>query len=122
MNSLRIQELIQVHRDGLLKNVIPFWMAHVRDPECGGYLHYLDRDGSVYHTDKSVWIQCRIAWMFALLYNDVARRPEWLAMSLQGIEFIEKHCFDTDGRMFLKLPVRGIPCLNAVTFSQKTLA
>ena len=56
MNSRRIQELIQIHRDGLLKNVIPFWMAHVWDPECGGYLHYLDRDSTVTnHAKDNRW-------------------------------------------------------------------
>ncbi|MDD5679529.1 MAG: AGE family epimerase/isomerase [Kiritimatiellae bacterium] len=109
MNLQRINELMQVHRDGLLKDVIPFWIDRIRDPEYGGYLHYLDRDGSVYHTDKSVWIQGRIAWLFALLYNDVEQRPEWLSMSRQGIEFVEQHCFDTDGRMFFEVTRDGRP-------------
>jgi len=109
LNSQRIQELIRVYRDGLLKDVIPFWVAHAPDPEYGGYLHYLDRDGSVYHTDKSVWLQGRIAWLTALLYNEVERRPEWLEMSRQGIAFMEKHCFDTDGRMFFEVTREGRP-------------
>ncbi len=109
MNTPTLRRLLAIHRDGLLKDVIPFWMARAPDPEFGGYLHYLDRDGAVYHTDKSIWIQGRIAWLMALLYNEVERRPDWLEMSRLGIEFLEAHGFDADGRLFFEVTRDGRP-------------
>lgn len=109
VHTSRIQQLLRQHRSGLLNDVLPFWLNHARDHKYGGYLHYLDRDGSVYHTDKSVWLQGRLAWLMAVLYEQVQKRPEWLAMSRQGVEFLEKHCFDKDGRMFFEVTRAGRP-------------
>jgi N-acylglucosamine 2-epimerase len=39
----------------------------------------------------------------AFLYNNVEQRPEWLNTAKHGIAFLEKHCFDTDGRMFFEV-------------------
>ena len=109
MELARIEVLIQTHRDGLLKDTVPFWLRHGLDSECGGLLNYLGADGSVLHTDKAVWIQSRFAWLMALLYNEVEQRGEWLDASRTCIEFLERHCFDTDGRMFFEVTRDGRP-------------
>jgi len=109
MELARIEELIATHRDGLLKDTVPFWLRHGLDRECGGLLNYLAADGSVLHTDKAVWIQARFAWLTALLYKEVEQREEWLDASRSCIEFLERHCFDTDGRMFFEVTRDGRP-------------
>lgn len=62
-------KLAQQYRGELLDRVLPFWLEHSQDSLCGGYFTCLDRDGSVYDTDKFVWLQGREVWMFAMLYN-----------------------------------------------------
>ena len=109
MKKARIEELIAVHRDGLLEDTVPFWMAHNMDRECGGFFNYLDADGSVFCTDKPVWVLCRFTWLMAVLYNTVEKKQEWLDTAAHGIDFIEKHCFDTDGRMFFTVTRDGRP-------------
>ncbi|MBU4211255.1 MAG: AGE family epimerase/isomerase [Kiritimatiellae bacterium] len=109
MKKNRIEELIVIHRDGLLKDTIPFWMKHTIDHEHGGFLNYLDQDGTILNTDKPVWVLGRFTWLMALLYNSVEKRPEWLNTSRHGIEFLEKYCFDTDGRMFFEVTRDGRP-------------
>ena len=109
MKRARIEELLAFHRDGLLKDTVPFWMKHALDRRCGGYFNYIDRDGAVADTDKAIWIQGRFAWLLALLYNEVEPRREWLEASLHGIRFLEKHAFDTDGRMFFRVTRDGRP-------------
>jgi N-acylglucosamine 2-epimerase len=109
MELARIEELIRTHRDGLLEDTVPFWLRHGLDRECGGLLNYLAADGSVLHTDKAVWIQSRFAWLTALLYSEVEQRREWLDASRSCIEFLERHCFDTDGRMFFEVTRDGRP-------------
>ena len=109
MERKRIDELIGIHRDGLLKDVVPFWMKHTIDKEYGGFLNYLDHDGSVYSTDKPVWPLGRLIWLLSTLHSAVEQRQEWLEAAKHGIDFMEKHCFDTDGRMFYEVTRDGRP-------------
>ena len=63
--SARREELIRTYRDGLLNDVIPFWLRHGLDPVGGGIWTALGRRGEVVDSDKSVWFQGRAAWTFA---------------------------------------------------------
>jgi len=109
MDKARTEELITTYRDGLLGDTVPFWIPRCVDREHGGFFTALDRDGTVIDTDKGLWQQGRISWMLATLYNTVERRPEWLEFARQGIEFIQRHGFDEDGRMFFHLTREGVP-------------
>jgi len=130
--KLDFAKLVEQYRGALLKDVIPFWERHSIDREFGGYLTSLDRDGSVYDTDKFMWLQGRQAWMFACLYNRVEKRPEWLRISEHGIRFLEKHGRDAQGNWYFALDREGRPlveaynifsdCFAAIAFSQYALA
>lgn len=109
MSSEQKQQLLTTYRDGLLNDTLPFWFPRSVDREHGGFLHCLDRDGSLVDTDKSVWVQGRMAWMLLTLYNTVEKRPEWLEWARGGLEFIDRNCFDTDGRMFFHVTRDGRP-------------
>lgn len=102
-------ELLHIYRDGLLHDTLPFWIPRAIDRECGGYLTALDRDGTLLMTDKAVWFQGRFAWLLATLYQTVRPDPEWLELSRHGIDFINRHCFDSDGRMFFSVTREGRP-------------
>jgi N-acylglucosamine 2-epimerase len=105
----KLDSLMQTYRDGLLRDTIPFWTRHSPDREHGGFLNQIDRDGTAYGTDKAIWLQGRAAWMFARLYNHVERRDEWLELSRHGLDFLRKHAFDRDGRMFFHVTRDGRP-------------
>lgn len=109
MDRKRINELTGIYQDGLLNDIIPFWIRNSIDYKNGGYLTYLDRDGSVYCTDKPIWLQGRIIWMFSRLYNDVDQRQKWLDLAKHGLEFLLKSAFDSDGRMFFLVDKDGQP-------------
>jgi N-acylglucosamine 2-epimerase len=108
MDAKRIEELLAVYRDGLLKDVVPFWSRNI-DPEFGGIMTITDADGTVIDTDKGGWQQGRAGWMFSTFYNTVEKRPEWLAAATSLVGFIDKHVTDTDGRMFFHLTRDGKP-------------
>lgn len=103
------KQLLSIYRDGLLHDTVPFWFPRSVDDEYGGFLHCLDRDGTIVDTDKSVWVQGRMTWMLLTLYNTIERRGEWLDWAQRGLEFIEDHCFDSDGRMFFHVTREGRP-------------
>jgi hypothetical protein len=107
MNKARLAELRDLYRDGLLKDTIPWWQSRFLDKECGGYLTYRDADGTLLSTDKPVWILGRIIWMWSRLYNTVEPRQDWLEVARHGVDFMLKHAFDSDGRMFFRLTRDG---------------
>ena len=97
------------YREDLLTDVLPFWMEHALDEQNGGYFTCLDRDGSLMDSTKSVWFQGRFAYILAYAYNHIEKNEAWLKASKSGIDFIEKHCFDTDGQMFFEVTAQGVP-------------
>ncbi len=108
--TAEVQRLIRVYRDGLLEDVLPFWIEHCVDREHGGFHMALDRDGTLLDTDKGVWQQCRFTWLLGELYNNVEARSDWLELARHGIDFIDRHCFDpADGRMWFHVDRKGAP-------------
>jgi N-acylglucosamine 2-epimerase len=102
-------QLSRFYRTTLLDDCVPFWFPRSVDTIHGGFLHCLDRDGSLLDTDKSVWAQGRMSWMLATLYSTVERRAEWLEWAESGLAFLERHCFDHHGRMFFHVTREGKP-------------
>ena len=109
MNREALLDLREIYRRELFESVVPFWLDHALDREHGGINCSLDRKGAVFDTDKSMWLQGRALWMFAKLYNEVERRPEWLAAARHIYDFIMRHGFDSDGRLFFSLTADGRP-------------
>ena len=109
MTPQKIRELIQIYRDGLLEDTMPFWQQHAVDHEYGGFMTFLDADGTIVSTDKPMWVIGRITWLFAKLYNTVEPRVEWLSLAKHGISFLRQYGFDEDGRMFYAVRRDGRP-------------
>ena len=105
----RLIELREIYRRELFDSVIPFWLNHSLDHVNGGQFNSLDRDGTVFDTDKSMWLQGRALWMFAKLYNEVEQRQAWLDAARHIYDFIMRHGFDDDGRMFFAVTADGRP-------------
>jgi len=105
----RLEALATVYRDGLMADVLPFWMRHGLDRDHGGVLTSVDRDGSVYDSDKSVWFQGRFGWLLGTLCTEVEPREEWLAGCRSCVDFLRRHCFDSDGKMFFTVTRDGRP-------------
>lgn len=110
------------NRDELLNNVLPFWLKHSQDTQYGGYFTCLDRDGSVFDTDKFIWLQGREVWMFAMLYNQVERRPEWLECAVQGAEFLRKYGHDGKYNWYFSLTREGLPLVEPYNIFSYTFA
>jgi N-acylglucosamine 2-epimerase len=90
-------------------DVLPFWLRHGMDPDHGGILTALDRDGGVLDTDKSVWFQGRAGWMFATVYNTRGKRGEYLEAALSCVEFLDRHAYAADGKLYFTVTREGRP-------------
>lgn len=120
------------YKEDFVNNIMPFWMRYGLDHKNGGVYTCLDRDGRLMDTTKSVWFQGRFGFIAAYAYNQIEQNPDWLAASRSCIDFMEKHCFDKDGRMFFEVNEEGLPlrkrryvfseCFAAIAMSEYALA
>lgn len=101
-----------LYKNELLNNILPFWLNNSRDEINGGYFTCLARDGSVYDTDKFMWLQGREVWCFSYMYNNVAKKEEWLNMALHGARFMEKYGRDEQGNWYFSLTAEGKPLVQ----------
>jgi len=105
-----IENYIGRYENELCNNVIPFWEKNCEDKKYGGYFSFLDRDGSVYNTEKFMWMQWRIVYMFATFYRALEKKNEsWLETAQRGFDFLEKNGKDKDGFYYFSLNREGQP-------------
>jgi len=130
--SQDFQHLVKLYKNALIQDAIPFWEKHSLDWEQGGYFTCLDREGKVYDTDKFIWLQNRQLWTFAMLYNQLEKREDWLQIAHNGANFLSQYGRDADGNWYFALNRSGEPlvqpynifsdCFAAMAFSQYALA
>lgn len=99
----------ELYREDLLNDIMPFWLEHGLDRQNGGVYTCLTREGEIMDTTKSVWFQGRFGFTTAFAYNNVEKNPLFLEASKSCIDFLEAHCFDTDGHMFFEVMADGTP-------------
>ena len=97
------------YKEDLLGNILPFWLEHGLDKVNGGIYTCLTRTGELMDSTKSVWFQGRFAFTCCFAYNNVEKRQEYLDAAKLTLDFIEQHCFDTDGRMYFEVAADGTP-------------
>jgi N-acylglucosamine 2-epimerase len=107
-----MQGYASLYKDELLQNIIPFWEQYSIDTKNGGYYTCLNRDGSVYDTDKFMWLQGRQVWTFSMLYNLVAPNEAWKEMAIHGAEFMKKYGRDAAGNWYFSLTADGKPLVQ----------
>lgn len=122
MDKKRIRELHEFYRNYLLENCIPFWLNNSLDQKYGGFLTCLDREGRIYSTDKPVWFQGRATWLFSRLYNTLGKDEKWLEAARLGHYFLNRFCFDRDGRMFFQVSQDGKPLRKRRYFYSEVFA
>ena len=119
---MNFKELAEQYKGELLNNVLPFWLENSQDKEFGGYFSCLDQTGKVFDTDKFIWLQGREVWMFAMLYNKVEKRQEWLDCAIQGGEFLKKYGHDGDYNWYFSVTQEGEPLVEPYNIFSYTFA
>jgi N-acylglucosamine 2-epimerase len=112
MNPSKLTTWTNQYKNALLDDVIPFWTRHSIDQEYGGYFTCLNRDGSVFDTDKFIWLQGRQVWLFSMLYNQLENKQEWLDIALHGARFLAQHGRAADGSWYFSLTRDGQPLIH----------
>lgn len=132
MVKLDFKELAEYYKKELFDNVVPFWADNSIDHIHGGYFTCLDESGKVFDTDKFVWLQARQVWLFAMLYNKVEKKQEWLDIALHGARFLEQNGHNGEYDWYFSLNQKGQPLVEpynifsntfvAMAFGQLSLA
>lgn len=117
-----VKKLADLYHDELLNGVLPFWLQHSIDRTFGGYFSCLNRDGSVYDTDKFVWMQARQVWLFSRLYNTLERRQEWLDCATGGGAFLQQYGHDGQYNWYFSLDRQGNPLVEPYNIFSYTFA
>lgn len=116
------KKLANKYKTELLDSVLPFWLNNSIDKEHGGYFSCLDRDGSVYDTDKFIWLQGREVWLFSMLCNKLGKKQEWLDAAIQGAEFLKKYGHNGDYDFYFSLTREGKPLVEPYSIFSNTFA
>ncbi|MFW5753599.1 MAG: AGE family epimerase/isomerase [Marinilabiliaceae bacterium] len=116
------KSLASQYKQELFDDVIPFWLEHSPDTQRGGFFSCLDREGHVYDTDKFIWMQAREVWLFAMLYNRVEKRPEWLDMARGGGEFLKRFGHNGAYEWYFSLTREGRPLVQPYNIFSFTFA
>lgn len=104
-----------------LETSLAFWLEHGIDSVNGGIYTCLDRQGRVYSTDKSVWMQGRCAWTYSYMCHIYGTRPEWKEAAKTCLDFLEEHCInhDAEDRLYFTVTAEGRPLRQRrYTFSE----
>jgi N-acylglucosamine 2-epimerase len=118
----RIGELREHYRATLFDNVVPWWEKHSFDREQGGYYSCLERDGHSWSTDKYTWMTGREIWMFSYLFNRFRKNPAWLDAARLGSDFMLRHAFLPDGKMYFRLTRHGRPLSKVLSIYSEVFA
>ena len=119
---MNFEELSNLYKSELMNNVLPFWLQHSQDKDCGGYFTCLDRQGNVFDTDKFIWLQGREVWLFSMLYNKVEPNREWLECAVQGGEFLKRYGHDGECNWYFSLDRTGKPLVEPYNIFSYTFA
>lgn len=84
-----LTRLLELYRQTLLHDVVPFWIEHGLDP-AGGINTCVTDDGAIVSRDRWCWSQWRAVWVFSRLYNQLEPRPEWLDAARQIFAFVAR--------------------------------
>ena len=107
-----MNKYIDIYKNELLNEIVPFWSKNSLDKDAGGYFTCLDAKGNVYDTDKFAWLQGRQIWTYSMLFDKVEAKEEWKDIAELGASFMRKHGRDENGDWYFSFTKRGKPLVQ----------
>jgi len=88
--GLSLAQLRDKYRANLFEDFLPFMERHVIDREYGGFMCNTDHEGRRANDHKLSWFEGRGIWVYAFLYNNLAKEEKYLAVARRSLELILK--------------------------------
>ncbi|HET7535664.1 MAG TPA: AGE family epimerase/isomerase [Candidatus Didemnitutus sp.] len=109
VSTAELHALAQQAETELRGNILPFWLAHARDREHGGFHGLIDADMKV-HSDapRGALLTSRILWTFSAAYRKF-HDPAYLAMAQWAYGDLENFRDKEHGGLFWTITADGKP-------------
>ncbi|HTK38336.1 MAG TPA: AGE family epimerase/isomerase [Pyrinomonadaceae bacterium] len=86
--AIPLSELQQKYHGFLFDDFLPFMDKYVIDHELGGFMCNTDYTGERLNDNKLSWFEGRGSWVYAFLYNNLAREKRYLDVARKSLEFV----------------------------------
>ena len=103
MAGVTFEELKEDYRHRLFDRYLPFWERGAYDTERGGFMCYLNDDGSVADDEKPLWFQARAVFIYAMLFNDFGRDNQYLERAVRTRDFMVRHMRADNGLWYQRV-------------------
>ncbi|HTH36957.1 MAG TPA: AGE family epimerase/isomerase [Pyrinomonadaceae bacterium] len=87
-SGLPLKNLAAQYRRDLFDDFLPFMEKYVIDHELGGFMCNADHTGRRENTNKLSWFEGRGSWVYAFLYNNLAREKKYLDIAHRSLELV----------------------------------
>ncbi|GAB4000330.1 AGE family epimerase/isomerase [Spirosoma daeguense] len=104
---LDFQKLSTQYQQALIRQVVPFWLKHSQDKQCGGFFDMLTTAGEPIEGDKYVTMQAQQVWAFSWLHTTFEPQTSWLEHAQHGVTFLSQFAHDESLRCYAQFDRRG---------------
>jgi N-acylglucosamine 2-epimerase len=104
-----LEDIRDVFKKELYEKTIPLWKEKGVDWEHGGYLPHIDEKGDFETTNKKLYYQGRMLWLFSYFYNRFDKDGFHLRAAKNGYDFLTKYCVDDRYDWFTEVTREGRP-------------
>ncbi len=88
--GMGLQQLQSAYRRFLFDDFLLFMDRFVIDHQYGGFMCSTDYDGKRDNSNKLSWFEGRGAWVYAFLFNNLAREEQYLKVAHASIQLVLK--------------------------------
>lgn len=104
-----LEEIRDVFKEELYEKTIPLWKEKGVDWKYGGYLPHIDDKGNITKTNKQLYYQGRILWLYSYFYNNFDRNEYHLRAAKAGYDFLTKYCMAENYDWYTEVTREGKP-------------
>lgn len=109
IGEMRLHELLAEYRMELMEDIAPSLMKYCVDPDSGGVVYPVRRDGTPASPNRMGLYQGRGLWTLARLYNRHGKDERHLAAARKVRAFIKRYAVDGSGDMYYAVTPDGEP-------------
>ena len=104
-----LEEIRDVFKHELFDITLPLWKKDGVDWKYGGYLPHIDESGTITGTNKRLYYQGRVLWLYSYFYNKFGGDEYYLNAAKTGFDFLTKYCVDENYDWFTEVTREGKP-------------
>ena len=104
-----LEEIRDVFKHELFDITLTLWKKDGVDWKYGGYLPHIDESGTITETNKRLYYQGRVLWLYSYFYNKFGGDEYYLSAAKTGFDFLTKYCVDENYDWFTEVTREGKP-------------